>query len=129
MSISSYDSERSAAIVNRLRTLSPDQSRYPVPSVGHGSGSARRSRDVRDRARRRFVSLRYRRLLAAWSLDRVHNTVRVPICPYPYFSQAASSCVSGALSTAGTWRTCHEMRMLRASERLGVLRAPRVDAT
>eukprot|EP00962_Isochrysis_galbana_P033872 scaffold11404_cov90-Isochrysis_galbana.AAC.1 len=52
MSISSYASDSSAA-----RQPTAFASLLPVnliPSVGHGS--ARRSRDVCDRARRRFVS-------------------------------------------------------------------------
>eukprot|EP00962_Isochrysis_galbana_P024806 scaffold7626_cov134-Isochrysis_galbana.AAC.2 len=49
MSISSYSSYSTA--------LASLHSVNPVPSVGHGS--ARRPRDVRDRARRRFVSSRF----------------------------------------------------------------------
>eukprot|EP00962_Isochrysis_galbana_P012470 scaffold3540_cov147-Isochrysis_galbana.AAC.2 len=53
----------------------------PVPSVGHGS--ARSSRDVRDRARRRFVSLRFVQFRYNLRFDTVSVSVRGRVRHHP----------------------------------------------
>eukprot|EP00962_Isochrysis_galbana_P053821 scaffold25318_cov117-Isochrysis_galbana.AAC.1 len=58
MSISSYDSDSDRSAASQQSTaFASFRWIKPIPSVGHGS--ARRSRDARDHARRRFVSLRF----------------------------------------------------------------------
>eukprot|EP00962_Isochrysis_galbana_P034148 scaffold11516_cov125-Isochrysis_galbana.AAC.3 len=73
MSISSYASDSSAASSPHSYDFSQSLLRL-VPSVGHGS--ARRPRDVCDRARRRFVSSRFIHFMYNLRFDTVVRTAR-----------------------------------------------------
>eukprot|EP00962_Isochrysis_galbana_P007843 scaffold2129_cov107-Isochrysis_galbana.AAC.5 len=72
MSISSYSSDHSTASQTAFARI---QSLNPVPSVGHGS--ARRPRDVCNRARCRFVSSRFIQFMYNLRFDRLATSSHV----------------------------------------------------